>query len=273
MHSNSILLQLKLILTGKVSRSQSPKNLAKSAQWGNLTFLAAILTEVDAIFIGNDDNPAVHLGWSGAAWCAGGGTSVLVADWKKDPTKYKKLRGNLISAGAGAGGTSLFFYSLEDDTLVGETTAAGAEIGACVLDKEFKVNKLTSTTLTPKNKGQRYRATSAADFYIFDRKIKYGQDSAPTIKKFGTKGSDHISFSARLAKNLPSIDEIQLKTVQSSKKLEKASRKGFDFIYFQPEGHLYHDTNSEKDGLGEGGLMAVLDGSPDLDASSFHIMA
>ena len=251
----------------------SAKPLKKSAQFGNLTFLATVYTHVDAVLIGNDDNPAVHLGWSGLALCVGGGTSLVVAEWKEDPTKYKKLHGSLMSFGAGAGGTSIMFRDKKSGKVVGEVNAAGAEIAACALDEEFKVNKLTSTTLTPKNKGQQYRATSAADFYIFDRKIKYGEDNAPTIKRFDTKGSDHISFSARLAKNMPSIDDIQLKTIQSSKKLEKASRKGFDFIYLQPEGHLYHDTNSEKDGFGDSGLMAVLHGSPDLDISAFHLMA
>ena len=250
----------------------SAKPLGKSKQFGNLTFVAAAITKVDTIFVGNDDNPAVHLGWGGLAWCVGGGTSAIVANWNEDPTKYKTLYGTLISLGAGVGGTSIIYYDKEDGKLIGETVAVGAEIAACAVNGEFDVNKLTSTTFTPKNKGQQYRATSAADFYIFDRKIKYGQDSAPTIKRFDTKGSDHIGFSARLAKNMPSIDDIQLKTIQSSKKLEKASRKGFDFIYLQPEGQLYHDTNSEKDGFGDGGLMAVLHGSPDLDISAFHLM-
>ena len=253
----------------------SKRPLKTGVQVGSLTFFAAAgITKVDAFFIKNDDYTGVHLGWSGLAWCAGGGTSALLADWKENPTKYKTLRGVLFSAGAGGvGSTTLTFINPKDGRIVGKIAVAGGQVGACSLTEEFEVNKLASTTFTPKNKGQRYRATSAADFYIFDRKIKYGQGNAPTIKRFGNKGSDRIGFSARLAKNMPSIDDIQLKTIQSSKKLEKASRKGFDFIYLQPKGHLYHDTNSEQDGFGDGGLIALLHGSPDLDNSAFHLMA
>ena len=251
----------------------STKLHKKSQQFGNLTINSFTGTQVIAAFVKNSDNPGVLLSWNGFAWCAAEGTNLIAASWKKDPTKYKKLRVQLVSAAVGLNATTFDVFDKDDNSVVGKTVSSGVGIGICGLDEIFDVERLTSTTLTPKKDGQKYRATSAADFYIFDKKIKYGQDDAPVIKRFRSKGSDRIGFSARLAKNMPSIDDIQLKTVQSSKKLEKASLKGFDFIYLQPKGHLYHDTNSEQDGFGDGGLMALLHGSPDLDNSAFHLMA
>lgn len=62
-------------------------------------------------------------------------------------------------------------------------------------------------------------------------------------------------------KNLRKYTKSLNKIARVAKK--KFDRTGSDLIYNQIDGRLYADTNGKSKGLGEGGLLATLDGKPD----------
>lgn len=54
------------------------------------------------------------------------------------------------------------------------------------------------------------------------------------------------------------------------------SKEDYDFVYFEKKGRLYFDGNgSEKNwgNSGEGGLVAILKGKPDLTAEDLTLLA
>jgi len=57
--------------------------------------------------------------------------------------------------------------------------------------------------------------------------------------------------------------------------LKQLSKQGFDFLYFEKKGRLYFDGNGAGKNWGnpnEGGLVAILQGKPDLTASDFTLL-
>ena len=53
---------------------------------------------------------------------------------------------------------------------------------------------------------------------------------------------------------------------------KKVSRREFSFIYEDKKGGLYYNENGADKGFGDGGLSAILKGSPALDESSFALI-
>ena len=66
--------------------------------------------------------------------------------------------------------------------------------------------------------------------------------------------------------------KIKLKSVASKKALKKASKTNNPFVYDEKKGFLYFNENGKDSGWGDGGLLAVLQGKPELGASDFTIV-
>ena len=103
-----------------------------------------------------------------------------------------------------------------------------------------------------------------------------------TIKKpkiFNKKSADKIT-NFNLSSDILKIDtesfEIDqtasFKAVRNSKDIKKFARKTFDFLYDQKKGGLYFNENGSSKGFGEGGIMAILKGAPDLNASHLELI-
>jgi len=58
------------------------------------------------------------------------------------------------------------------------------------------------------------------------------------------------------------------KSAKNRKALKKLSRKDFDFLYDQQSGGLYYNENGAKKGFGDGGIIAILKGAPDLTSKN-----
>ena len=103
-------------------------------------------------------------------------------------------------------------------------------------------------------------------------------------EKFRTKNVDIIinfnSFEAdrillNQAKYTTIEDKIKFKKAKSKKQLRHLAKKDIDVIYYEKLGRLYFNGNGDLDGFGnknEGGLLAILKGSPTLAANDFQIM-
>ena len=66
--------------------------------------------------------------------------------------------------------------------------------------------------------------------------------------------------------------KVKFKTVASRKALRKALKNNNPFVYYEKKGFLYFNENGKESGWGDGGLLAVLEGKPELSASDFTIV-
>lgn len=235
---------------------------------GTLAIVALGLTEIEIVIFDSNEFSAVNLGWRGLASCASAAKAALAGSWESNPTLHKKAKVKITSIGVVAGGSGVFIYDMSGKKL-GEFYAAGLGVGVCELFKEFKVNNLNPLSLT--NEGGRGQAegTNMSDFFVIDDPI-YGHKRAPLIEDFESSDGDLIHFGGEFNSLLPG-EELDMKVVQTSRQLMDASMENNEFIYWQPYGFLYHDKNLETKGFGsDGGVVAVLEGGPELGIDSLH---
>jgi hypothetical protein len=53
---------------------------------------------------------------------------------------------------------------------------------------------------------------------------------------------------------------------------KKLAKQDFDFLYDQKKGRLYFNENGTDKGFGEGGIIAILKGSPDLSGDNLEFI-
>ena len=59
---------------------------------------------------------------------------------------------------------------------------------------------------------------------------------------------------------------------KNKKKLKKLAKQDFDFLYDEKKGGLYFNENSANKGFGDGGIIAILKGAPDLTGSNLKFV-
>ena len=59
---------------------------------------------------------------------------------------------------------------------------------------------------------------------------------------------------------------------KNKKKLKKLAKKDFDFLYDQKKGGLYFNENGSDKGFGDGGIIAILKGAPDLTEGNLEFI-
>ena len=59
---------------------------------------------------------------------------------------------------------------------------------------------------------------------------------------------------------------------KNKKKLKKLAKKDFDFLYDQKKGGLYFNENGADKGFGDGGIIAILKGAPDLTSGNLEFV-
>ncbi|RNC94068.1 MAG: hypothetical protein ED554_00265 [Synechococcus sp. YX04-3] len=106
------------------------------------------------------------------------------------------------------------------------------------------------------------------------------QDKLYAPKKFNKKSADKITnFN-------PSTDTLEIDTdsfgIDSSATFasgknkkevkKKLAKQDFDFLYDEKKGGLYFNENGSDKGFGEGGIIAILKGGPDLSASNLEFI-
>ena len=61
-------------------------------------------------------------------------------------------------------------------------------------------------------------------------------------------------------------------TAKNTKNLKKLAKKDFDFLYEQKRGGLYFNENGSDKGFGDGGIIAILKGAPDLTSGNLEFI-
>ena len=83
----------------------------------------------------------------------------------------------------------------------------------------------------------------------------------------------------------PSTDTLEIDTdsfgidssatfaaARNKRKLKKLAKKDFDFLYDQKKGGLYFNENGSDKGFGDGGIIAILKGAPDLTSGNLEFI-
>ena len=108
-----------------------------------------------------------------------------------------------------------------------------------------------------------------ADKFLFYNPGIFGRESATNLTDFDPYEGDSILLdkeSFYLGK------KIKLKSVTGKKALKKASRSKKDFVYNEKNGFLFYNENGKISGWGDGGLLAIFQGKPELGTSDFTIV-
>ncbi len=113
---------------------------------------------------------------------------------------------------------------------------------------------------------------------------KNNSDEDSTLIKEPSKFQN--KFADKITNFSPSTDTLEIDTdsfgIDSSatfaigknkkKVKKKLAKQDFDFLYDQKKGGLYFKENGAKKGFGEGGIIAILKGSPDLTPSNLEFI-
>lgn len=54
--------------------------------------------------------------------------------------------------------------------------------------------------------------------------------------------------------------------------MKKIAKQDFDFLYHQTEGGLFFNENGSDKGFGDGGIIAILKGAPDLTSGNLEFV-
>jgi len=108
-----------------------------------------------------------------------------------------------------------------------------------------------------------------ADKFVFDSPGEFGKKVADVVKDFSSKQGDQIIFGDNAFEDL---GDPEIGFAQTKSEFKEMLADSIDFVMYQPKGKLYFNKNGDESGFGDGGLMAILKGKPDVDASSFAVM-
>lgn len=120
----------------------------------------------------------------------------------------------------------------------------------------------------------RLRGSAAADQFIFDQLDVFGKKGADKIINFD-QARDQLLFGLDALPGMSRFDELDLVTVGSKKELKSAAQGDSAFVYDNSKGRLYYNSNGDLSGFGppdQGGLIAVLKGSPELETSNLALL-
>ena len=97
---------------------------------------------------------------------------------------------------------------------------------------------------------------------------RYGKGSADIITNYNPKSDSPIQI------ELSGFDGAlgKLKIAKKTKQVAKLAKKNTDFIYDQQAGYLYYNENGKQAGFGDGGIFAILEGSPRVGVGNFEFM-
>ena len=110
---------------------------------------------------------------------------------------------------------------------------------------------------------------SSGDHFTLEKTNKFNKRSADKITNFNpstdTLKIDTDSFD---------IDSSATFASEKNKKVvkKKLAKQDFDFLYDEKKGGLYFNENGADKGFGEGGIIAILKGSPDLTSDNLEFL-
>ena len=123
------------------------------------------------------------------------------------------------------------------------------------------------------NKGKgTMRATSSKSIFYFDKYDKFTKKNADKIIGFDTDLGHKIAFNELSLPGLKNKDSFSWAIADTKKNLKALSRKGYDVVYYEKKGFLYHDGNGSAKNWGnknQGGLFGRISKGLELTGDDF----
>ena len=122
-----------------------------------------------------------------------------------------------------------------------------------------------------KGKGK-MKALSGENIMYFDKFDPFKKKNADKIINFSSARGDKIAFNELALPGLTGRDSFSFIATNSRKDLKAISRQGYDVVYYEKKGFLYHDGNGIGKNWGsqqEGGLFGKIDRGLELTADDF----
>ena len=170
-----------------------------------------------------------------------------------------------------------FKYTGDMSTLSPDATARSFPIEWSVGDKTvLEENGFSKELFNALSREEHIDKPLLTNSNIFiQRKNRNDQIIAP--KKFKEKFADKITnFNPSTDKLEIDTDSFEIEssanfaTAKNKNKLKKLAEKDFDFLYDQKKGGLYFNENGSDKGFGDGGIVAILKGGPDLTSGNLE---
>jgi hypothetical protein len=98
---------------------------------------------------------------------------------------------------------------------------------------------------------------------------KFKKKSSKKIKNFNTE-SDLLQIDTASFGIDDILDPATAEQAKGKKAVKKLAKQDFDFLYDQKKGGLYFNENGSDKGFGDGGIIAILKGAPDLSADNLE---
>ena len=129
-------------------------------------------------------------------------------------------------------------------------------------------------------------ASSDSDNVEIDERVSPGEDIASSSFKMSARAKFNKKSADKITNFNPSTDALEIDTdsfgIDSSatfasgknKKAvkKKLSKQDFDFLYDEKKGGLYFNENGADKGFGDGGIIAILKGAPDLTSDNLEFL-
>ena len=143
------------------------------------------------------------------------------------------------------------------------------EAGISIIYREIIYNTISSVS------GQGVlEGTADADLFTFAEYEVFGIAAADKIIGFDSSQGDSIVLAAAAFPSLTDTEEISFDSSSNARELIKLCSSDIDLIYYERLGLLLYNGNGSDKGLGDpsvGGLMAILDGGPELAGDDFSL--
>ena len=188
----------------------------------------------------------------------------FISEREKDPNGYQEWQTD-VNERAQLLGQETVSYGADD---IGDISFTGSLDDFFRSIKDSKGRSLYDYALHHSSEGTE-ESTSAEFSTVIAAPDKFNKKSADRITNFNpstdTLGIDSDSFG---------IDSSATFASGKNKKKvkKKLAKKDFDFLYDEKKGGLYFNENGADKGFGEGGIIAILKGAPDLTSDNLEFI-
>ena len=149
-------------------------------------------------------------------------------------------------------------------------------------------NRITGTdsddTLVFGKGKRKMEGGSGSDTFVCHKQDQYGKKGADTIIDFNPDedlialSRKSLGYTRRQWKKIQRVGkELEFRTAETKKERNQMKQQNIDFIYHQDEakgyGLLFYNQNRANKGYGDGGMIAILEGGPDLFEGNILIVA
>lgn len=113
----------------------------------------------------------------------------------------------------------------------------------------------------------RLTGNGGTDTFVLDTADRLNKKGADIITDFDPASGDNLVIDPS------TFAGSEFGRALNTKQLKEFKKEDFDFIYNAANGKLFHNENGSKQGLGNGGLLSILLGAPELNQESLGLLA